>query len=248
MPILDKIIAIYTEYGLQKARKINLGLSGEAVKKQLIMGVEYAYLAGVKGDIVEFGTQTGRTAKILSFAINMNRKLEKCIFPKNLLLFDSFEGLPEIKSDIDKSHPFVKPNGWHKGTLKGLNPKALLKVVREGGLDSSRIKIYAGWFNETIDTLPDDTKLALLHIDSDLYQSAIDVLDGCFSKGFISEGAIIFFDDWNLASPRFGERRAWREMVEKYNVEYSDEGGYAWNAHKFIVHSYKRGIDATYKR
>ena len=59
----------------------------------------------------------------------------------------------------------------------------------------------------------------------------------------ISEGAAIFFDDWdtNRSSPQFGQRRAWKELVARYRIDYSDHGEYGLGAHKFIVHSYRPG-------
>jgi hypothetical protein len=80
----------------------------------------------------------------------------------------------------------------------------------------------------------------MVHLDCDLYQSAIEVLEYCFSNNMFSDGAIIFFDDWNCnrASPSYGERKAWAEVVDKFSVEFSDGGDYSWGGHKFIVHSY----------
>jgi O-methyltransferase len=51
-------------------------------------------------------------------------------------------------------------------------------------------------------------------------------------RGFITEGAIICFDDSNCnqASDAFGERRAWIELAEKYNINFSHAGNYGWPA------------------
>lgn len=211
------------------------------IKRVMNLSISYIYLAGVVGDIAEFGTQTGRTARILAQGIHSIRKWESILPKKNLLLFDSFEGLPEIIADADKNHPWVVFGGWRQGSFKGLTPDELLKVVSSEGLAKARLRLYKGWFAETIFRLPDNTKLALLHVDGDLYQSAIDVLYGCLSRGFISKGAVILFDNWNMAaaSSEFGERRAWNEMVLKYQIQYSDGGDYSWHAHRFIIHSYK---------
>lgn len=83
---------------------------------------------------------------------------------------------------------------------------------------------------------------ALVHIDSDLYESARDVLNYLFGHRMIAEGALLFFDNWNCnrGSPEFGERRAWSECVVKYRVRYSDEGAYGVFSHRFLIHSYKQ--------
>ena len=79
---------------------------------------------------------------------------------------------------------------------------------------------------------------AFVHIDCDLYSSTVEVLDPLFANNMIADGCIVCFDDWNCnrASPRFGQRRAWREMVEKHRIEHSDNGDYAVIGHKFTIH------------
>ena len=88
----------------------------------------------------------------------------------------------------------------------------------------------------------------MVHIDCDLYSSTMDALVPLFDGKNISPGAIVFFDDWNcnFASKKFGERKAWDELVEKYQNEFSDEGGYGIACRKFIIHEYA-GIDIKYQ-
>ena len=113
--------------------------------------------------------------------------------------------------------------------------RVCVKFLRE------RIIIYDGWFKDTLSQISQSTKFSMLHLDCDLYQSAIEVLDYCFSNGLVQDGTVIFFHDWNSnrASPNFGERKAWSEIVEKFSVHYSDCGGYGWGGKIFIIHSYK---------
>jgi hypothetical protein len=83
------------------------------------------------------------------------------------------------------------------------------------------------------------TKFAMVHLDCDLYSSTIEVLEHLFRQRLIADGCVICFDDWNCnrSSPRYGQRRAWNEITEKFPVEYSDCGDYAVLSHKFIVHT-----------
>jgi O-methyltransferase len=204
------------------------------VYKRLGEGVFYAYGMRVEGDIAEFGTMTGRTAVALAAAVN------SCgVRNKKLWLFDSFEGLPEAMTDIDRFSPHVVSGIWGKGSCKGMSPESLLRLTSKY-LDKNSIVIIKGWFKDTVPEIPQDTKFALVHVDGDLYESAIDVLDNLFSRNMISKGAQVFFDDWNCnaADPNFGERRAWKEMVEKFNIQFSDQGSYGTAGHRFIVHSY----------
>jgi hypothetical protein len=86
-------------------------------------------------------------------------------------------------------------------------------------------------------------KFSLVHVDCDIYESTIDVLDYLFANNHISDGGAIFFDDWNCgaASPDLGERRAWNEMVVKYRIRFTDCGNYSAYGNKFIIHAASHG-------
>ena len=208
-------------------------------------GVAATYGCGIVGDIAEFGTMTGETAAGLARAIarcdtHLGDAMRVANLPlKCLHLFDSFAGLPTVTDPADAESPHVRDGVWSAGSCKGITPAELAtKVTRH--LAPERVQICPGWFSDTVPRLPDGTSYGLVHVDSDLYVSAMDVLSGLFARGMISEGALIYFDDWNCnaASNDFGERRAWRECVARYNIEFSDEGRYGIFARRFTVHSY----------
>jgi len=213
----------------------------EQVVRSLVNGVKYVFNMGVSGDIAEFGTMSGRTAVALAVAANrLNTVLR--LDPrgtKKIWFFDSFEGLPEARFDVDKSSQHVNAGTWAKGKCKGLDETSFRRLLSKY-LDVRHLNVVKGWFKDTVPALPDNQKFSMLHIDGDLYESAIDVLDSLFQRRMISIGAIIFFDDWNCnaADPALGERRAWREVCETYKIKFSDEGAYADACHKFIVHDY----------
>lgn len=219
--------------------------SENEVLRELQFGVEYVYGADVQGEIAEFGTFTGRSAAAIATAISDWDRLNPSTDdqrnrPKTLLLFDSFEGLPEAESEIDKDSPHVKSGVWGPGLCHLLSMDGLRNVC-EQFISADRIMLFKGWFKDTVPTIQPGTKFAMLHVDCDLYQSTIDCLEYMFANSMISEGAAIFFDDWNpnRASPTHGERRAWSELVERYAIEFSDWGSYGWGGKKFIIHSYK---------
>jgi hypothetical protein len=203
------------------------------VRKHLALSVEYVCGADVHGDIAEFGTMTGRTAVDLACALAQFDNVRK------LLLFDSFQGLPATKSVVDRDSPHVQAGIWRPGACHGVSKTRLSQMCRKH-LAEERLLIFDGWFCDTLPTLSTETRFALLHIDSDLYQSAKDVLTFVFSHGIVSAGAMIHFDDWNCnrADPQCGERRAWSETVSEFSVQYSDGGQYGWAGRKLIVHSY----------
>ncbi len=212
------------------------------IAKELANAVFYVYGMGVKGDIAEFGTMTGRSAVALSKASALceidYRNDPRAL--KNLHFFDSFEGLPEARFDIDKSSPHVLEGTWKEGSCKGLSKNGFTKLISRY-INNKKFKVYKGWFKDTVHQINADINFSLVHIDGDLYESAIDVLDFLFKKKKISKGAILLFDDWNCnaSNPDLGEKKAFKEVCDKYKIKFSDEGSYSFNAHKFIIHSYE---------
>jgi O-methyltransferase len=222
-------------------------LHARAAVEALAQGVAAIYGYDVVGDVAEFGTMSGRTAAGLAQAIaSCDKSLGYAVQiydhpPKRLVLFDSFVGLPGVEKDsVDGQSPHVVDGVWSSGTCKGVSPQELDSMIGSH-LAPDRFEIHHGWFSDTIPALDADRRFALIHVDSDLYQSAIDVLRNLFSRGMVSRGAYIFFDDWNCnrADPQLGERRAWRECVDEYGIEYSDMGPYGVFARRFVVHSYR---------
>lgn len=216
-----------------------LVLLATEIAKALTFGVAYINSSAVKGDIAEFGTMGGFTARTIATAMVFDLRRQPTQPLRRLHLFDSFEGLPEITSDVDLSSPHVRSGAWSKGGCKVLGAKELTGMVG-GIIPRERFVLHEGWFADTVKALPDDTRFSMVHFDGDLYQSTIDALAPCFERGFISPGAVFCFDDWNCnhADPAFGERRAWNELVERFQIEASYWGGYSEAGAKFLIHSY----------
>jgi hypothetical protein len=150
-------------------------------------------------------------------------------------------GRSGVVGNVSRNHPSKTRTraGGRCSATRSESSWAVRPAQVPGPQTPDRVRVFEGWFRDTLPTTP-DLPYGLIHIDSDLYVSAMDVLDFLFSHRRVAEGALIFFDDWNCnrGSLEFGERKAWREIVDKYNVVYSDEGAYALFSHKFIVHSY----------
>jgi hypothetical protein len=83
-------------------------------------------------------------------------------------------------------------------------------------------------------------KVALINVDCDLYSSTMDALSPLFEREQISDGCMIFFDDYNCnrASRIHGQRKAWDELMYYHDLEVSDEGSYGLFGRRFIVHGY----------
>jgi len=145
-----------------------------------------------KGLILEFGVRKGKTTKEISKRIN-NRICHG---------FDSFEGLPEDWS----GQPYSKGAYSENGKIPKL-PK--------------NIKIYKGWFHET---LPDFLKknkevVDFIHFDCDLYSSTKTILDLLGNR--ITQDTILIFDEYlNYPTWQQHEFKAFQEFTKKRNVTY----------------------------
>lgn len=238
-----------------EGRAIGPGWSGEghpfdyhtlAACSALAEGVAAIVGFDVEGHVAEFGTMTGGTARGLARAMascDSTMAHAQQVYGqarRELHLFDSFTGLPATTNPIDANSPHVQDGVWSAGTCRGITPEEL-RAVATAFLPDDRVKIFPGWFADTVPALPPETRYALLHIDGDLYVSAMDVLAPLFARGQVQRGAYIYFDDWscNRADPRLGERRAWAECVERFGIEASDQGPYAIFARRFTVHDYR---------
>jgi O-methyltransferase len=226
-------------------------LPAKEIARTLTLCVQYINSSHVNGDVAEFGTMGGFSARAIAMSMVFDPQRQP-ITDKNagenpfrkLRLFDSFEGLPEITSPIDQVSPHVVSGAWAKGGCKVLAAPQLRALIGKV-LPPHRFEIYEGWFADTVKRLPPETRFAMIHFDGDLYQSTMDALEPCFARGFISRGAVLCFDDWNAnrAIPTVGERQAWKELVEKFEIEASSGGDYSVGGTRFIIHSY-RGMPA----
>lgn len=143
------------------------------------------------GAFLEFGVATGRT-------INHIARIHQDHFIHG---FDSFEGLPE---------------DWTSRMPKGFFARHRLPKVRDN------VKLYVGWFDNTLLSWKanyGNAPIQFLHIDSDLYSSAVTILETL--KDNIVPGTVIAFDEYiNYPGWELDEFRAWQEHVAKYNIKY----------------------------
>jgi hypothetical protein len=140
-----------------------------------------AAIAPLDGLVCEFGVATGSTIRCLAESVPLQHR--------TIFGFDSFKGLPEAWSDLPVGHFACNP------------PEV-----------PGNVELIVGWFDRTLApflaTHPGD--VALLHVDSDLYDSARCVLEH-FTPRIIA-GTVIVFDEYFITGQ---ERRAFREWLEK---------------------------------
>jgi hypothetical protein len=151
----------------------------------------------IPGANVECGTWNGGAAAVISHASIRGG------MARDIWLFDSFEGLPAPTAD----DPPEVHKAYHAGWCTG-SPEKVIAILTAEGTKAQQIHIVKGWFE---DTLPAANvgPIALLHVDSDWYESVRICLDAFFDS--VVPGGLIIIDDYNLWG---GCRKAVDEFFE----------------------------------
>jgi O-methyltransferase len=169
------------------------------------------YLVGAQldGDYYEFGVSRGVT-----FAYAM--RIMQGLFPQmHFVALDSFEGLP-IPKGLDAVQDYS--GGFYAGEF-ACSREDFLKHVSSSGVDVDRVKVVAGWFDQSLASGDPRNaqlgKVAAAWIDCDLYESTIPVLE--FLTKRLSIGSVLLFDDWRCFRnlPGYGEQRACSEWLDR---------------------------------
>jgi hypothetical protein len=250
---LDAIVAADESYDLTKQCFVHLEPErGKAVYREAFLrAYEYLAAAGLVGEVLEFGVLGGFTARL---QCEIMRDL---MLFKQIHLFDSFEGLPEYTSAVDRdgydigvrniwADPMRFPDDFVNHHLGGPVDVHIFKRLCEV-VSPERVHIYRGFFSETLSSMP-AIKASLIHIDCDLYQSTREVFSALFEKDVLQDGCLIMFDDFNCfrANPNFGERRAFREFLEGQNrFGASPFFTYGFNGAAFFLHDLTLGLDKS---
>ena len=221
-------------YDAERARAIHQ----EAHRRAL----EFVTLGGVAGDVMEFGVLGGWSARIFCETMRDIFNLN------NIRLFDSFEGLPEYDSEIDRSsYEIAGRNVWSDkmkfpdeflrqfGQPHHLHIREKLsEIVR-----AERTFVHKGFYSTTLKN-PPQAKASIVHLDCDLYQSTVDVFEGLHRGKCFQDGTVLLFDDWNCnrGNPGFGQRRALQEfLASQGDFTATPWYTYGFNGAAYILHA-----------
>ena len=165
----------------------------------------------VDGDFVECGVGEGRTFLLLACLVFSEGR------GRNLWGFDSFEGFPEPTAE-DESCRCPRKGEWAGTSLKDVH-----NMLKNAGFSSewlrSTVTLVKGFFNQSLRDYTGN-RIALLHIDVDLYQSYRDVLEHLYD--LVAPNGIIAFDEYmgtfeNYSFP--GAKRAIDEFFVPKQIE-----------------------------
>lgn len=151
--------------------------------------IEEVIRNNIPGDLIETGVWRGGATIFMRAVLKANG-----ISDRNVWLADSFEGLP--KPDEDK-YPADKGATFHLHNALSVSLEDVKRNFMRYGLWDDQVKFLQGWFKDTLPTAP-ISKLAVLRLDGDLYESTMDALKNLYPK--LSIGGFIIIDDFAMKS------------------------------------------------
>lgn len=130
----------------------------------------------IPGEFWECGVFRGGTAELT--ALMMENQDE--VTPKTLRLFDTFEGMPKTSEehDLHKEGDFSNTSWSFIQYIFASHPFTHL---------------HKGFIPDTFKGL-EESKIAFMHCDLDIYQSILDCLAFCYPR--MSRGGVMLFDDY----------------------------------------------------
>jgi hypothetical protein len=174
-------------------------------------------------DVYEFGVCSGDSLCSISQVYN-----SKYVRIKNMFGFDSFCGLPEEQND--PLNQYIAGDFSAKDRLKTQSVDETVSVVANKisqYFTGENLVLIEGFFENTLkDEIVEKYNMgpaSLINVDCDTYTSTLECLDFMFRNKLVKPGTVVRFDDWgslNYLDYGSGESRAFKEISEKYRVEW----------------------------
>jgi predicted O-methyltransferase YrrM len=199
---------------------------------------EFVRFEKVEGDVLEFGVFTGMSLALFGKVVHDNREGD---VPRRVIGFDSFAGLaPDTEGHAQwKAADCAVNHSWHPLCPLGakVTPDVTRELFRACGLKEPELVV--GLYGQTLPTVVGKRvqKAAVVHMDCDLYEAAVDVFNGI--SGILQDGTVLLFDDWfhYKADPNKGEARAFKEFLQEHpEWEAVHYRSYATFCNSFILH------------
>jgi O-methyltransferase len=157
----------------------------ELANRQIICGHTHSEIVTVVSEILRTPrSMTGAVLEAGCFKGGSTAKLSLAtqLSGRKLLVFDSFDGLPAITTEKEKS-------GFSKGDYKGGLEEVQKNVCAYGVIEVCRF--FPGWFAETLPNLAEP--IAVAFVDVDLADSLKTCLQYIYPK-LVPDGAIFSHD------------------------------------------------------
>jgi hypothetical protein len=168
-------------------------------------------IAAVDGDVVECGVADGSSLASLASLLKVYGQT------RQVWGFDSWAGLPP-PSGADLGDASIAVGGMFSQASTAKVRDELLAYGLTGEEIAKTIKLVPGLFSETLPNY--QGRIALLHVDVDLYQSYLDCLTNLWPR--VEVGGIVAFDEYGEDDAWPGARRAVDEFFASHSADATD--------------------------
>jgi O-methyltransferase len=177
-----------------KARELgtdwpSIGYSMAGLKRldNLQFCVESVLNQAVPGDLLEAGVWRGGSCIFMRAILKLRGVTDRTVW-----VADSFQGLPVPSHEADRDYDL---SGF---TALAVSQEEVEAAFQKFGLLDNQVKFLKGWFKDTLHTAP-VSRLAILRMDGDLYESTMDILNALYHK--VSAGGFVIVDDYHALPP-----------------------------------------------
>lgn len=179
----------------------------------------------IPGDFAECGVLYGAHPAIMVRALH-----RRGITDRRVHLFDSFQGIPRATADdyaLQQETYGLSPGVMESSGISVSSMENTLDNLRRWGVyDAGLIEVHAGWFQ---DTLPParasfedrGTKLAILRVDVDLYDSTRVVYKHLYE--LVSSGGFVVDDDYGSPLEVPACRKAMESVIGPQIVQHVEK-------------------------
>ncbi len=151
--------------------------------------VETVLHENVPGDLLEAGVWRGGSCILMRAILKLYGVTDRTVW-----LADSFQGLPAPSLEADRRYDLsasVFP-------VLAVSQDEVEAAFRRFDLLDDQVTFLQGWFKDTLAGAP-VSKLAVLRMDGDLYESTMDIFNALYHK--VSAGGFVIVDDYHALDP-----------------------------------------------
>ena len=141
----------------------------------------------IPGDLLEAGVWRGGSCIFMRALLKLRGVTDRTVW-----VADSFQGLPRPSLEADRAYDLSDV------AALAVSQAEVEAAFQRFGLLDGQVKFLQGWFKDTLPTAP-VSRLAVLRMDGDLYESTMDILNALYQK--VSAGGFVIVDDNHALSP-----------------------------------------------
>lgn len=143
----------------------------------------------VPGDLIETGVWRGGATVFMRGVL-----AARGVHDRTVWVADSFAGLPVPSDPHDAGHDFSAT----RFPILAISRAEVEDLFRRYDLLDERVRFLEGWFKDTLPSAP-ISKLALMRLDGDLYESTMDALRALYAR--LAPGGFVIVDDYHDFEP-----------------------------------------------